>query len=108
MELTKEKALELSILKWELIVEKGGYILILPNEFLKLKCGCGLCELYRNTSSLNDCIGCPFIIEGKRCYDSGHAHRRWAVDNTKENAQIVLDELKKLRNETDNKRNCTE
>lgn len=95
--MTKEEAIELSIFKWELIVEYNG--LSLGNVWYhpalaNLKHSCGLCEKYRVGL---DCGSCPFIIDGKRCTDTDHPWENWYENNSRENAKIVLDELKKLR-----------
>lgn len=96
MELTKEKALELSIFKWEIIIQNNGQYnekVFAHPKLKKFPFGCALCGKYLN----NSCEGCPFVIEGNNCGDLDHPYDNWLNDPTKENAQIILDELKKLR-----------
>ena len=96
MKLTKKQAKELSIKKWEYIVENGGsshgLIDALP-ELSGLLYECGYCEKYR------DCGDCPISLKkGKFKYCCGnflHPWTNWCDNPTKANAQRVLDLIKK-------------
>ena len=97
MKLTKEKAIELSIKKWEWIVENDGSMagltLAIP-ELIGLASNCGLCEKYWKDHAF--CKNCP-INYGYDCYDIEHPFQEWGIDNTKESAQKVLDLIKSIK-----------
>jgi hypothetical protein len=103
MELTKKKAIELSIKKWEWIVENwdAKYLaginyeqLIRELPKLKFLNGlCGLCEFHDG-----GCLLCPLGADsGSGCDTEGHAWSNWYDDRTKENAQKVLDLIKSIK-----------
>jgi len=92
MKLTKAKAKELSLKKWEYIVGNDGIIddglyLAVP-ELVKLGWNCGFCARY-------ECTSCPLYINELVCVDPGHPWHTWENDMTVENAQIILDLIKK-------------
>ncbi len=103
MKLTKKKAIELSILKWEWIVKNDGsekgLIDAIP-ELEKLKAHCGLCELYVEDNTIRYCYGCPICPKkwyNLGCMKSGHKWYIWSNNPTKENAQKVLDLIKSIK-----------
>ena len=104
--LTKKHAIELSILKWEFIVENNGssfgLIEIYP-ELKSLMSYCGLCHKYNNKlgGKFNSCYGCPLVMINNNynynecgCSQREHLYRNWFYDRTKVNAQKLLDFLK--------------
>lgn len=111
MKLTKERAKELSIRKWEWIIENNGFVnndrLIeeLP-ELFDLAHYCGLCELYcfEHDSELSHCLNCP--IRPKReyynnttntgCFQRIHPYYIWYNEPNIENAQAVLELIKNI------------
>lgn len=109
MKLTKEKAKELSILKWKLIIKNDGKLPInLFDEYPeleKLRHYCGYCELYFKTHNkmLSSCVKCPINpnikdyndLEQSGCAQKIHPFHIWWVNSTKENAQAVLDLIEK-------------
>lgn len=95
MKLTKKKAKELSILKWEYIVSNKrsdeGLIDKCP-ELKELKAHCGYCAKYSN----GNCKNCPINLGlndgyGSACMKERHPYNKWWEMNTKANAQKVLD-----------------
>jgi hypothetical protein len=103
MKLTKEEAIELSIKKWEWIVEEwdAKYRLIINYEKLirelpKLEFmngHCGLCEFHDG-----ECLTCQLGSgSGSGCDTDGHAWSNWYDNRTKENAQKVLDLIKSIK-----------
>jgi len=109
MELTRKKAFELSIKKWDIIVNKGwGYFKrYTPHEIEKLNSRCGLCELYFYTSNkkLRHCAKCPIRPKikdyndffGCGCRQDIHPYNYWYAfteKDDKEYAQAVLDLIK--------------
>ena len=113
MKLTKKKAIELSILKWDWIVETGEtgddeYDLVhaVP-ELEGIDEGCGLCHKYlkinKKVYSIT-CSKCPIDISTKNrianvagCWQNGHPFRIHDEHPTKENAQKVLDLIKSIK-----------
>ena len=109
MKLTKKKAKELCIKKWEYIVNNDG---ILDGERLRfaipeissLPGKCAYCELYRHTESVKFyyCFKCPLRPKYSKdydkynfgCHQQNHSFKIWYNNNTKENAQKVLDLIK--------------
>lgn len=113
MKLTKKKAIELSILKWEFIVDTGEigddeYDLVQAVPELEgIHEGCGLCHKYLNinkkTYSIN-CGKCPIDIIANNskknvagCWKDGHPFGIHNEHPTKENAQKVLDLIKSIK-----------
>lgn len=97
MELTKKKAIELSIKKWEWIVENDGsedFLLDEIPELNDLSANCGLCEKYWKNDAF--CRKCP-INKDHDCYDKKHLFHIWLYDKTKKNAQKVLDLIKAIK-----------
>jgi|WetSurMetagenome_2_1015567.scaffolds.fasta_scaffold1299640_1 hypothetical protein len=98
MKLTRKQAFELSIRKWEAL-SNGNSI---PKDIIArgLKCNCGLCEKYRETSSLslNYCAKCPIrpkVTEYDNRHNVGcnqhiHPWRQWANTGYPSQAQKVL------------------
>lgn len=109
MKLTKKKAKELCIKKWEYIVNNDG---ILDGERLRfaipeikdLSAECAYCELYLYTVSakIYYCFECPLRPKYSKDYDEydygclqqNHPFNIWWDNKTKENAQKVLDLIK--------------
>ena len=106
--LTKKHALELSVKKWQYIVENDGdyyYDELISKypELRNLKANCGLCEKYANKlgGKYNHCFGCPLLIPNDNydyskmgCCQIQHPFLHYFFyKNTKENAQKVLDML---------------
>ncbi|MCK5605320.1 hypothetical protein KAR91_25735 [Candidatus Pacearchaeota archaeon] len=108
MKLTKKKAIELSILKWEWIVKNNGeldfheLIKEIP-ELSKVLSSCGLCEKYIENREYDDwCNGCPICIYGKEneshgCTVEKHPWMIWTDNRTKINAQTVLNLIKSIK-----------
>ncbi len=105
--MTKKEAKELCILKWEYIVENNGSSKGLIKKYPQLKklnYGCAYCDKYitGETFSLLHCAKCPIRpkvddyhdIEYVGCSQYGHPYSNWSYNNTKENAQLVLDLIK--------------
>jgi hypothetical protein len=100
MKLTKKKAIELSIKKWEIFVNNDGFynnlFEILP-EVEQFPGNCAFCELYNSIEK--QCKGCPIrpdfhdythsLFTG--CFQDKHPYNIWLTNKTKENAQAVLD-----------------
>jgi len=88
MKLTRKKAFELSIKKWELIVENDGKNLdVWPKDLDSIMSHCGLCQFY-------GCKDCPLNLDGLCCVNWPHPWSIWRNDQTKENAQAVLELIK--------------
>ena len=104
IELTAKQALDFSIKKWEATVANDGQDLsILQSKELGIfhfKSICGLCEKYHiyKEYKFEGCIKCPFNDSfGNGCSNYNHVWYQWYRNQTKENAQIVLDKLKELK-----------
>ena len=107
MKLTKRQAKALSIKKWEFIVKNGGdpHLKRLPIEVRDLRAHCGYCEKYftlHGASSVRSVCGkCPLVKNedlnaiDSGCVQPGHPYAIWASSSTKENAQAVLDLIRK-------------
>lgn len=115
--LTKEKAKEISIKKWEWVVDNEGIddkydedtdtftdvSTALP-ELKDLTFTCGYCELYhKEIRGVQNCKGCPINIP-KEDYDSKgsngcsqdkHPWTQWNNNECVETAQAVLDLIRK-------------
>lgn len=104
MELTKEKAKDLAILKWQHIVDNNGSNIYLTKTypiFLEFIGLCPYCQLYINSESKYNlyCKKCPIKIsnilyddiENNSCSQKLHPYSIWLKNKTKENAQKVLD-----------------
>jgi len=102
--LTKEEAIELSIKKWEWIVNNKGILdtkkLLLDIPELKnIKNNCGLCELHLHHGL---CINCPLdIIEGDivhiGCQKDGHPENEWFNKQNTSTAKKVLKLIRSLK-----------
>jgi hypothetical protein len=105
MKLTKKRAKELCIKKWEYIVKMGGkYNFIELEEAIPQLIGfrffCAYCELYffKSNKQLHYCAKCPLVIithdynfdEGG-CCQKNHPYELWQKNPSKETAQAVLD-----------------
>lgn len=94
MELTKKKAKELSIKKWEYIVSNEGSSKGLTDKYPELEnldAECGYCEKYNNV-----CNGCPLRLNNKfPCGNPLHPWKKWSSNPTKANAQKVLNLIRK-------------
>jgi hypothetical protein len=105
MKLTKKKAIELSIAKWQLHVQHNGYCenldTLLP-EIKDFAGHCGLCELY----GMNGCKGCPILLNPEKqlwqtgCQQHNHPFLIWSINNSVETAQAVLDLIIEKTNKT--------
>jgi len=105
MKLTKKQAKEPSIEKWEMTVEADGNVTeeILTRFQIYLN-GCAYCEKYYYTCSekFDYCFKCPIRpkiseyddISDAGCCQECHPYIKWQSDQTKENAQAVLDLIK--------------
>ena len=96
MKLTKKKAIELSIEKWEYIIKRNGQYEI-PDSCVGLINGCGLCEYYNL-----QCQTCVLSIKKNNgrihgCDSIEHVYGQWRRNNTTENAQKVLDLIKSIK-----------
>ena len=112
--LTLKKAVEISLKKWEYIVENNGSLNFLTTNIPELKYlvgTCGLCQLCSDTNNCNniyhECYyikngieyDCPLIINGTTCGMEGYDHpwHNWQKNRTKKNAQAVLNLIKKIK-----------
>jgi len=88
MELTLKKAFELSIEKWERIIQDNGQNTFKDMPQLNsLLNECGMCEYYRQDCS--ECvINCGF---DDGCNNTNHVYLIWSNHSTITNAQAVLD-----------------
>jgi len=112
MKLTKKKAKELCILKWEWIIKNNGKFddgnlhqlcKDIP-ELEDISAHCGYCEKYSHTSSVNisQCAKCPirpkfskdYHIYEFGCYQPNHPFGIWFYNHSVKNAQAVLDLIK--------------
>lgn len=106
--ITRKQAIELSIVKWKAIVNNDGNMLS-PSQLErlglnKLKCSCGLCELYLN----EDCVNCPLnkvdcIDIDNRCWQDDALFGKWydaqdcgEMDKSIEYAKLLVDELNSI------------
>jgi hypothetical protein len=99
MKLTNEKAIELSIKKWEFIVDNDGSSALLIFDIPELQdfsAHCGLCE-FNDRSGDGFCVECPIGGENMSCGYREHAWYKWEECRTKENAQKVLDLIKSIK-----------
>lgn len=112
--ITLKEALDLSILKWEWIIDRNGYtqgergksIYDIYPEIAELENGCGLCELYIDFNN-ETCKGCPLDFinnkdkEWAGCEKKGHPYRAWrTTDSFKEKldyAKLILSKIKEER-----------
>lgn len=99
MKLTKKQAKELSIKKWEYIVNNNGIPAGLLDKYPELNeliCYCGYCEKYELEN--HECGNCPLFIKvdgiNHNCYADIHPWHKWYNNPTKTNAQKVLDLIK--------------
>ena len=103
MKLTKKKAIELSIKKWEWIVKEydKNYSFIenenmmvndVPELLILSKNNrrCGICDYIKN------CNNCPLAQIDFDCGNSESKYDIWCNNETKANAQAVLDLIKSL------------
>ena len=106
--LTKKKAKEWCIKKWEYIVANNGSeegLLDKYPELNEFEAECAYCELYLRKDNM--CDKCPLNYVSttvKRpvkykevridCYDHKHPYKKWLNHQTKRNAQKVLDLIK--------------
>lgn len=114
MRLSEKKALELSIKKWEFIVEQGSndeygdgygdYIKYARKHgFAGFKSGCGLCEKYTivETDKDDSCGVCPLHLMGQCCYSIGSIYKEYSLATTDkkrlEEATKMLLTLKELQ-----------
>jgi len=105
-ELTIERAYELAVKKWQYIVDNNGKE---PDEYpyeLKiiklLLFECSYCEMFFDIEP--KCEGCPLKIFEKNpeyyssnCRNDKHPYEIWTKNETKENAQAVLDLIIKTK-----------
>jgi hypothetical protein len=92
--MTKKEALELSVKKWQMIVDNNGiYSLDIQRKFAEFTNSCPLCHLYFKHG---DCTRCPINLSGKRyaCENGEHPFNDWAGTHSKANAQKVLNLIK--------------
>jgi len=92
MELTLKQAYELSLEKWQWIVDHDGKHDNLPEKFEKLFADCGYCQYWLGQLKLN-CTDCPLFIDGgfmniltPNCCGSEHPYSIWYDNRTKETA----------------------
>ena len=102
MKLTKKKAKELSIKKWEYIVgNNGSEVRLLDTlpELDGLNDDCGYCEKYKTPGKMYLCTKCPINFGlhdtyGCSCLIKPHPFLTWNRLKSKANAQRVLDLIK--------------
>ena len=106
MRLTRKRARELSIEKWEWLYDHPSKIDFydLPEELqIKLwdfSAKCPLCELYVNSSSYGKCKNkCPFVQAKQICSAEGSHYSIWLVPSTssktrKKYAGLILQIIK--------------
>jgi hypothetical protein len=103
MKLTKAKAKELSIRKWELIVLGRGSdfgIWTAMPELYELTNSCGYCEKYMHINLPVNCGKCPirppdYVPGSCGCNYDNHPFQIWNENRTTKKAQAVLDLIKK-------------
>jgi hypothetical protein len=85
MKLTRKKAKELSIAKWQLIYDNNWTLKQSEKELRKNKiwekiadfsANCALCELY--VDSFVDCELCPISEENINCFNGDSYFAKWA------------------------------
>lgn len=105
MKLTKNKAKELSILKWEWYYAnpkmQNDYIWKHPqyNLIENLTAECGLCEYYyAHRNNFGSCKGCHLYETGNGCYIQDSYFQKWVVAESqkkrKEYAGLILQIIK--------------
>jgi len=97
-QLSLAEAKRLSIIKWELIVENNGSPEIdYPEEVSVLIHDCGFCERWRPHKSGCEKCECAKVLGGA-CNSMGgrDLFAIWSKNQTKENAQAVLDAIKSI------------
>lgn len=101
--LTKERAIDLSIKKWEAIIANGGNNLTKGDAInlgiWNFSGTCGLCEKYKDyEKNDNQCFKCPFNCNLQYgCSNLSHVWFKWYSERNKETAQAVLDALVELK-----------
>jgi hypothetical protein len=101
MKLTKKKAKELSIEKWQLIYDNNWHLWNFDEklEGLGLDSGCPLCELYSGKNNIRKCnIQCPLEKINQNCFMDGSYFNKWAMTNNprtrKKYAGLILQTIK--------------
>jgi len=98
--MTKNEAKKLCILKWEYIVNNDGSdvgLIYKHPELDNFSNNCAYCDKYIDTRSITIeyCFKCPIRIKNRNnsisCFNLNHPHNIWDNNETKENAQAVLD-----------------
>jgi len=105
MKLTIEKAYELSVKKWEIIVKDNGDDTRIPKMYAQFRADCPYCELFARRDGKDQiCIGCPLDLGNRdlrslACCEFNHPWNIWfyAKGPTKEHAQAVLDLIIKTK-----------
>lgn len=123
-EMTFEEAKELTVLKWQFIVDNDCktddiadllWQYDIPEKLEEYKLNsekgdnCAMCEKYRDFELRcqgKECIKCPLSIgfDGIACHRQGHPYLNWFENPSLETAQAVLDLVKNckpINDETD-------
>ena len=112
MNLSRREAINYSILKWEylgqlshLMLKNYSNIVVARYPlFENFPSYCALCkkydrEIWEPGMTTNRCEKCPMFIKwGYNCYDDRSVVKEWNRNKTKFNAQIIVSELKSVRN----------
>jgi len=104
MKLTLQKALRLSIIRWDAIVKNNGKDLSAETSIkldtYNLVFRCGLCErTFKGIiilASIPKCVGnCPLAIKlGKSCFENSSLYKRWENNECVETATPILEALR--------------
>lgn len=112
MNLTRKEAIDYTIKKWEYLAQLSHLMLMNYSNIVIAKYP--LFEYYPSYSALcrkydreiwepgmttNRCEKCPLFIKwGYNCYDDRSPISKWNEIKTKYNAEIIVSELKSVRN----------
>ena len=98
--LSFEEAKRLSVKKWQMHADAGGYDLLaaFDRELCLLDCNCGFCERHKPDGlfSVSDCNNCELGKVAGKCTVIGSLYDKWYREKTKGNAQKILDVIKNL------------
>ena len=91
-QLSLSEAKRLSIKKWQLHVDAGGYSESVENDKeLQILANCGFCERWEY-----DCKKCEFGKIGGECSSINSLFNKWLLKHTKYRAGKILNVIKNL------------
>lgn len=94
---TPKEMKELSIKKWEFLVENPGRFMSITSAIPELEeftGDCPYCDMY---FSYFACEECPVKVDKLNCLDDNHPFSQYIYNPTSENAQKVLDIIKNIK-----------